>query len=119
VGARADAALALFVCPAPAALVAAALVSGVAAVVFGLAAAALVVGLAVGLATVWADTVPDHPVDPNNMAAKPASVRARVNLIVSICCSRCPEEHQRYRLFSTIVGRVMSKHVKSLCLLRR
>jgi hypothetical protein len=110
VGARADAALELFVCPAPAALVAAAFASGVAG--FALAAAALVVGLAVGLATVWADPVPDHPADPNNMAAKPASVRARVNLIVSICCSRCPEEHQRYRLFSTIVGRVMSKHVK-------
>jgi hypothetical protein len=47
------------------------------------AAAALVVGFE----TAWAKAVPDHAADPNNMAAKPASVCARANLIVSICCS--------------------------------
>jgi hypothetical protein len=58
-----------------------ALVSAFAASVFAVAA------LVVGLETTWAEAIPDHAAVPNNMAAKPASVRARVNLIVSICCS--------------------------------
>jgi hypothetical protein len=83
VGARDDAPPELLFCPRPAVLAVAAFAftPAVAAVVFALAAAA------VGFETSWANAVPDHATDPNNMAAKPASVRARANLIVSICCS--------------------------------
>jgi hypothetical protein len=73
----------LLFCPRPAALAVTALVSvfAFAALVFAVAA------LVVGFETTWAKAVPDHAAVPNNMAAKPASVRARANLIVSICCS--------------------------------
>jgi hypothetical protein len=44
-------------------------------------------GFVVAFETSWAKAAPDHAADPNNMAAKPPSVRARANLIVSICRS--------------------------------
>jgi hypothetical protein len=83
VGARDDAPPELLFCPRPAVLAVTAFAStfAFAALVFAVAA------LVVGFETSWAKAIPDHATDPNNMAAKPASVRARVNLIVSICCS--------------------------------
>jgi hypothetical protein len=56
-------------------------VFAVAAFAFALAAFASVVE------TSWAKAIPDHATDPNDMAARPASVRVRTNLIVSICRS--------------------------------
>ena len=72
-GARDDAPPELLFCPRPAvlAVTAVAFTSAVAAVVFALAAPV------VGFETSWAKAIPDHATDPNNMAAKPASVRAR------------------------------------------
>jgi hypothetical protein len=74
VGARDDAPPELLFCARPAVLAVTAFVSALAV-------------LAAGFETSWAKVIPDHAADPNNMAAKPASVRARANLIVSICCS--------------------------------
>jgi hypothetical protein len=81
VGARDDAPPELLFCTRPAVLAVTAFVFTFAALVSAVAA------LAGGFETSWAKAIPDHATDPNNMAAKPASVRARVNLIVSICCS--------------------------------
>jgi hypothetical protein len=102
---RDDAPPELLFCPRPAVLAVAAFGFAVAFAVFALAAfvstfalAAFVFASAFVLAlaafavafafeTSWAKAAPDHATDPNNMAAKPASVRARANLIVSICRS--------------------------------
>jgi hypothetical protein len=84
---RDDALPELLFCPRAAALTVTALVVA-ASVVAALVVVVLVV-TAFGFVfeTFWANAPPDHATDPNNMAAKPACARARVNLIVSICRS--------------------------------
>jgi len=62
--------------------------------------------------TSWANAAADHATDPNNMAAKPASVCALANLIVFIVAPRCSKMHRENRLFPTIIGRASRGSVK-------
>jgi hypothetical protein len=84
---RDDAPAELLLCPRAAALAVTALF--VVALVVAASVVVVLVVTAFGLVveTFWANAPPDHATDPNNMAAKPACARARVNLIVSICRS--------------------------------